>query len=76
MRMPYERACLLRGGAAWMPRLWQLCRNVAVVKLRDWGVVRLSFGISTSSCRSVSLIEVANSDLTTCLIRVGGDVTS
>ena len=35
MRMPYERACLLRGGAAWMSRLGRLCRNVAVVELRD-----------------------------------------
>ena len=38
--------------------------------------MRLSFGISTGSCRSVFLIAVANSDLTTCLIRVVGDVTS
>ena len=35
VRMPYEHVCLLRGGAGWMSRLGRLCRNVAVVKLRD-----------------------------------------
>ena len=35
----------VEGGAAWMSRLGQWCRNVAVVKLQDWAVVRLSFGI-------------------------------